>query len=594
MTANLVCSTESPANRLQRDPGQRTIYARLALAHLPRLFTSLDRDPSRATHGCFDRQFWHYRTAAFASEMYQEAVWPLALAVSTPMPDNPWYASAVVRDWVAAGIDFARRNSHRDGSCDDYYPFERALGAAVFSLTACAGACELLDLSTPDRLAWLVRRAHWIARHGETGRLANHHALAAVGLARVARLTGDSRWQQAADARVRQLLDWQHAEGWFEEYGGADPGYQTVTIDCLEVLRRDWQATWLDEPLARARKFVRHFLHADSTLGGHYGSRGTCHFYPHGFELSAAHCTFASDLADGFLRAAAGGRLAALDDDRLGTHRLGSLIQAYRDWSPTRPAAPDFVATGSPRGNPPATRITHFPGAGLWTAHTSDGETIVSLARGGVWRHATTDGNVALDSGWVVEFEDGRRWYSAWHDRRRPAQINAHQQDFPGDHGNLASSRAVEPGDLPRPVVRLRSAGDLVRCRHETASVIKQAALHLGMLCCGRWARNLVRRTLQWRLISRRRTGPIHLDRVLQWCPGSADDSPRLTVTDVLTLRDRRAQVRRLWLAPETEDAYVAAGQVYQPAALVPWTSFEDRVAEINASRCLTVVRHHA
>src|SRR3972149_6662368 len=57
----------------------RDLYAREALAYLPRTLCLLDRHPFHATYGCFDRNFWHYRTADFPSAMYQEAVLPLAL-----------------------------------------------------------------------------------------------------------------------------------------------------------------------------------------------------------------------------------------------------------------------------------------------------------------------------------------------------------------------------------------------------------------------------------------------------------------------------------------------------------------------------------
>ena len=58
----------------------------------------------------------------------------LALAYDTKAQENPYYRQAVIREWVQAGIRFAADSSHRDGSCDDYYPYEHASGAAAFSL----------------------------------------------------------------------------------------------------------------------------------------------------------------------------------------------------------------------------------------------------------------------------------------------------------------------------------------------------------------------------------------------------------------------------------------------------------------------------
>ena len=41
-----------------------------------------------------------------------------------------------------AAISFMVKSSHADGTCDDYFPYERAMGALVFSLY---GNRELLD-----------------------------------------------------------------------------------------------------------------------------------------------------------------------------------------------------------------------------------------------------------------------------------------------------------------------------------------------------------------------------------------------------------------------------------------------------------------
>ncbi|MEK6234268.1 MAG: hypothetical protein N2C14_06125, partial [Planctomycetales bacterium] len=350
--------TATTAGRSARDEAVRRQYWETAKSYLPRLLGAIDRNPFRPTHGCLDREFWHYRTSDFPCGMHQEAVLPLALAWAKPFPNNPWQGQERLRDLGIAALRFSARGSHRDGSCDDYYPFERALGAAVFSLTASAEAYRLFQLEDAETLAWLERRATWLSKHDETGRLANHQALAALALQRAAEVTGNDRFAAAARTRVEQALSWQSSEGWFEEYGGADPGYQTVTIDALAKYRRMTRADALDEPLARAVGFARRFLHPDDSYGGESGSRGTYHFYPHGMELLAEKNASAADLADGFLRSLRRGTNAFFDDDRMYAHRLGNLMEAYLDWSPSRPAA-DSSADANHGG------FTYLPKAGM-------------------------------------------------------------------------------------------------------------------------------------------------------------------------------------------------------------------------------------
>ena len=126
-----------------RDARLRDFYLAQALPAIPRLLGAIDRNPLRATYGCLDRQFWHYRTSSFPSEMYQEGLLALALVYVHPLPGNVWHAQPRVRELCIAGLRYSAQASHADGSCDDYYPHERALGAAVFSLQASARADEI-------------------------------------------------------------------------------------------------------------------------------------------------------------------------------------------------------------------------------------------------------------------------------------------------------------------------------------------------------------------------------------------------------------------------------------------------------------------
>jgi len=642
-------SPSGPAS-VDRDPALRDYYLSAALGDIPRLLGAIDRNPYRATYGCLDRQYWHYLTSSFPSEMYQEGVLPLALVYATELPGNRWYADRRVRELATAAIRFAARSSHADGSCDDYYPFERALGAAVFSLQATAQAYLILEIDDPELVAWFRRRADWVIDHGESGHLANHQALAALGLLRVAHITGEPRFRQAADARIDRLLAWQSDEGWFEEYGGADPGYQTVTIDCLAKVRRITDDGLLDEPLRRAVAFARLFLHPDHSYGGEYGSRGTYHFYPHGMELLAAQNAEAADLADGFLQSLRSGSHAHFNDDRLVAHRPANLIEAYLDWSPVRPAQ---VTTGSqsppthhsPRptlNSPQAGSIHYLPHAGLLVRRAAGRHTVISAARGGVFKHFAHEKPAITDAGLVVETTDGRVAVSQWHDRARDVRF-AHggedegsgmrdQGSGAGDPGaggedreSGASNNRSRPPSISQPSTldphlsslnphpsslnpqpsslnpqpsslnphpSLHVSGPLHWARWETATPLKQALLHVGMCSIGRFCRTLVRRLLQRRLITGRRECPIRLTRSFEFLPESdAEDAPSLRIEDVIELTGPRIRVRRMAFGTDHQAAYVAASGVYQQGVLAPWVDLARHVDDLNMRRRVTIVR---
>ena len=625
---------------LPRDAALRDLYLSAAWTEIPRLLGAIDRNPFRPTYGCLDRQYWHYRTSSFPSQMYQEGALALAMVVRLPLPGNRWHADPRVRDLAVAALRFSVRSSHADGSCDDYYPFERALGAAVFSLQASARAVDLLGLDDPEILAWLRRRADWLTRHQESGRLANHHALAALGLLRVAQLTGQSQYQEAAQEAIGRVIQWQSAEGWFDEYGGADPGYQTVTIDCLAKYRHATGDPRLDEPLGRAVDFARHFLHPDQSYGGEYGSRGTYHFYPHGMELLAAAHPAAADLADGILVSLRTGACAHFADDRMFTHRLANLIEAYVDWAPHRVVSPSQAG-----------QSRYFPRAQILVVRDAGLETVVSAARGGVFKHFGL-GPAITDAGLLVETDAGLLAASQWHDLGRQVNLAGQYPDMdspplPPEEGrgegnppktgqlpelgcaeqrslDTAESLAIPPHPCPLPEgegdhepFSLSVVGPLYWCRADVANPLTQSLLHVGMWLAGRWFRTLVRRLLQRRLITGRRTAPIRLTRTLCWRwlplpfgervgvreatedeqrPAAAPSMSRvpgwtLRVTDVIELCDPRLVVRRMAFGTDHQMAYVAASGVYQDSVLRPWTDLAEKVADLNANRRVVVQR---
>lgn len=537
-----------------RDPCKRARYLDGVYEDVTRLLGAIDRNPFRPTYGCLDRQYWHYRTACFSSEMYQEGVLPLALVYACKLPGNRWHGCERVRELAVAGMEFSARACHRDGSCDDYYPFERALGAAVFSLQAAAKAYQLLGLDDSELLCWFDRRARWLMGNEESGKLTNHHALAALGLWRVAEITDNDDYRKAARQRMERVLAWQDEEGWFDEYGGADPGYQTVTIDCLAKLRQATGDARLDDPIRRAVEFARPFLHPDGSYAGEYGSRGTGQFYPHGMELLAGQLSEAADLADGFLRSVERGTLAYFNDDRLFAHRLGNRIEAYLDWSPVRPEVGEVAARA----------VTQFPNAGLFVWRDGDRHTVVSTARGGIFKHFGEE-RCATDAGIVVETNDGTECVSQMHDR----------------------DRAVDVKTEPDGSVRLSISGPLHACRFETATPLKQSILHTGMWAVGRWCRTAVRKLLQRRLITGRNRFPIHLIRTIELLP----DGPAVRVTDEIELMSPAVHVQRMAVGTDHQAAYVAACGVYQDSVLEPWADLAEHVDRLNRDRRVVVRR---
>lgn len=456
--------------------------------------------------------------------MAQEFVWPLALAYALAIPGNRFHGQPAVREWVVAGIRFAARSAHRDGSCDDYFPYERAVGAAAFSLLAGLESARLLDLRDPELDAFFRRRAEWLARQREAGRLANHEALTVLGLRRAGARLGTAAWDRVAEERLRRLLSWQDAEGWFQEYEGADLGYQTLTIWALAELDRLGPRPELRAAIAAAVRFAAAFVHPDGSWGGEYGSRNTHAFFPAGFEVAGTWLPEAPALNDRVLAGLAAGRDAADDDDHVLAHTCWNRLLAWAAWRPDRPSAA-----------PLAPGRSYFPNAGLLVDRRAGRTLVVALNKGGVFRHFAPDGTVTADTG--PSLVDGR--------------------------GRNAVAHLVDRSRTEIGPDRIVVEGTLGWAKHGRLTPVRNLALRGFMLTIGRCCPNLVRRLLQRLLITGKRAAPYRFRRELVWTGDG------WSVRDRLEARNWNG-VQSVLLGTAQTSIYVVMSRTFQDAQFRP------------------------
>jgi len=521
----------------------RDLFASYALGLIPKILTLQDRNQHSPTFGCFDRNFWHYKIIDFPSGMAQEFVWPVALAYDCPVSGNQFYRKPALRAWVEAGIVYAARNSHRDGSCDDYFPFERAGGAAAFSLLACVESYVLLKLNNPEILSFFERRADWLAGHRESGRLTNHQALIVVCLDRVGDLLNTPQWRKARDKRLARVLEWQDEEGWFQEYEGCDPGYQTLTISLLAQAFERTPTADLRDALERAVRFTAEFIHPDGSFGGEYGSRNTYNFFPHGFEVFGKHMPEALEVNDRYLEGLGKGLAACHADDHIVGHHAWNFLLAWRDFQTNRPA----------RG--PWSRSAYFPNAGLCIRRSAASDLYVALNKGGVFRFFRNGLCVAADTQ-VSLVANGRN-------------AVAH---LVGDYKTALNDREI--------VIR----GTMGWAKHRSMTPVRLIILRLFMLCGGRFFSNIIRRLLQRMLITGRRTAPFHFERRLSLL------EDRLIVSDKIRTKNW-GNVTSVGIGCDQTSIYVVMSRTFQLAQMQPWLDLTERVRSLAPGQDLEITR---
>ena len=528
----------------------RDRYVELALPYIPRLLHLIDQNPYSKTYGCLDRAFWHYRTMDFPCGMSQEMVLPLALVYANEYPGNRYHGVQRMREIAEAAVRYMIPSSHKDGTCDDYFPFERAMGALVFSLYSASEAYQVLGMKDDEVLDLFTRRVVHLDAENETGRLSNHQALAALAAYNVYKITGDDRARRIAEDRVELTLSWQHQdEGWFQEYEGADPGYHTCTIDFLAKLRQKMGTPEKPDdsflkPLTKAAEFSWHFMHPDGSYGGEYGSRNTYHFYPHGFELLAPHSEKAAQIADAFLSAVPNDKRYHNDDDRMTAHYVYDFLQAWSDYHPKRPK-PILESRSEPQ-------MIWMEGAKMivsWNGQEAEKKggrhLIANLSKGGNLKIFDAHGPIASDTGMIAELEDGT-----------VAVAHLVQHD----------NTVTPASDLSADFCTFFVEGDFCRRKPNLMSVFKQLLLRGWLIFIGRFNANLTRSIIQKMAITGKPKLPYRFKR-------------KITVEMEQVIVEDRFQetmpIKRISIGSDATSIYVANSLTHQESRLCPWQHAE-------------------
>ncbi|MCF8176975.1 MAG: hypothetical protein K9J74_00555 [Sulfuritalea sp.] len=383
-------------------------YINLAMAQLPRLLSRMDREALSSTYGACDRTYWSWKFTDFPGARFQEALYALAWIYTRPLAGNRLYGHPLVREWIIAGFHYWQTLQHADGSFDEAYPYERSLAATAFTGFYLGEAYLLLDNALPVELRESLRTTFrrvgdWLCSNDEYhGVLSNHLAAAAAALTVITKIDGESRHVERAGHFVRRILARQSAEGWYEEYGGADFGYQTHGSF---YLARVWQLTGdmeLLDSLKRSVAFLTYFVHPNGTLGGEYGSRNTSFYFPAAFEMLSSACPEAAAIAS-FMRTsvarqdAAG--LAAVVAYNF-CPLLNNYLFAHDAMGPLDEVAPlPFEEVGQ----------WTFPKAGLLVHATNHYQAVFAPSKGGVLKiYDKHEGRLAYsDCGYWGEAADG-------------------------------------------------------------------------------------------------------------------------------------------------------------------------------------------
>ena len=261
---------------------------------LPRLLALFDRDPTSPCYGLGDRLYWGWKLIDYPNATHQGAVNGLArLLAANLLP--PWLSHRSILERIDSAIAAAGRLVAGDGSLVEAFPKESSFCVtALIAYDILSAAESLRGIVDEGRItAWRSTAApmiDFLIRNDEHHAIiSNHLATAAAALTRAAAAHGHPGAESRAKVFLDRILRHQSPEGWFCEYGAADPGYETLGLCYLADIHCRRPDLRLEDALRRCLGFLVHAAHPDGSFGGHYGSRNTRFVVPGGtFKLSSS------------------------------------------------------------------------------------------------------------------------------------------------------------------------------------------------------------------------------------------------------------------------------------------------------------------
>lgn len=375
---------------------------------LPRIFSLLDHDPTNKSYGCADRYWWSWKLTDFANGTFQGMAHGFArLLAHNLLPE------LIIKDSILHKIDIIFNGTksiiRANGSLEEAFPFENSYCVTAlvsYDLISCVMLIENhIDSSKKSTYIKIIEpMITFLKNNNETHAfISNHLATASVALYKWNILTGEND-DKIANKLLNKILKHQSDEGWFLEYEGADPGYQSLCTYYLADLHYHRPDLNLIEPLRRSIQFLTYFIHPDGSFGGLYGSRNTRFYYPAGFEILAEQIVEAKMIAATMRNSIQGFKvvtLVCMDDPN-----LIPMFNAYCFAATSKNLIAESI-------NIPcqSTKVWQktFTKAGLLIGKGREHYTIISLHKGGVCYHFNKL-ETMINTGIIVENPAGDRF----------------------------------------------------------------------------------------------------------------------------------------------------------------------------------------
>ncbi|KTD21585.1 hypothetical protein [Legionella londiniensis] len=371
---------------------------------LPRLLASYDTNSAGITYGIGDRFYWAWSLIDFANATIQGGVNGLARLIKyNLLPEYIEKTSILSR--IHAIFQGTFSLIRRNGSLDQAFPYEGSYCGTALVLYDSLCCIELLGTYLSQEkihqyLNNLRPLALYLCKSEEThGFISNHLAVASAALLKWAKITGEFGQEKGIEI-LNKILNKQSSEGWFTEYEGADPGYQTLCTGYLADICNMYPQLNLTTPIQKSIHFLSHFVHPDGSFGGVYGSRNTRFYFPAGFEYFAKSMPEAKALAVNMRNSISNLLCPGLES--MDAPNLVPMFNSYC-WAASLYEKLEISSADNLPCNSKKSFQIYFRDAGLFINKGINTYTIISTHKGGVVYHFLNKTLHRVNTGVVLE-----------------------------------------------------------------------------------------------------------------------------------------------------------------------------------------------
>ncbi|MGQ4872928.1 MAG: hypothetical protein ACP6IY_02530 [Promethearchaeia archaeon] len=352
----------------------KKIIVDIITSQINRILSLIDRNRDSPTYGCFDREFWHYKSKNFLNGMQQCYILSLSLLFSTNFKGNFLYKNPNLMQLIIGSLNFTLRNMHKDGSFDEHYYNEHSIAATSFLLYSITESFLLLNIKSSHLIRDLEKMTKFLNKNRERYIRANHISCIILAFYNMYLLTKKIKYKNYSEIFLKDLYKYWSKEGWFKEYNGCDPGYLTLTLSFLTKYAIKSKNEKLIKDIKKSILFCSHFMHPDGSFGGFYGSRENNHFFTFSFEKIKISNEIGKKIVNSHLNALKNGKSEIISDEHFTFLLINDLLELFKIFENNRPN--ELFSLNN--------KTIYFEEAGLFIHKDDKYHVIISLKKGGI------------------------------------------------------------------------------------------------------------------------------------------------------------------------------------------------------------------